>query len=78
MFFVLKEKNTNENKFKKRSSAASDRLKYENEIITRPDNIDLMLDYYFGGTALVSGGVFFKSIDNWLYEFADNNYEYYV
>jgi len=40
------------------------------------NNFDLMLDYYFGGTALVSGGVFFKSIDNWLYEFADNNYEY--
>ena len=40
------------------------------------NNVDLMLDYYFGGTALVSGGVFFKSIDNWLYEFADNNYEY--
>lgn len=40
------------------------------------NNFDLMLDYYFGGTALVSAGVFFKSIDNWLYEFADNNYEY--
>ena len=40
------------------------------------NNVDLMLDYYFGGTALVSAGVFFKSIDNWLYEFADNNYEY--
>ena len=40
LFMVLR----NENKFKKRSSAASDRLKYENEIITRPDNIDLMLE----------------------------------
>ena len=40
------------------------------------NNVDLMLDYYFGGTALVSAGMFFKSIDNWLYEFADNNYEY--
>ena len=39
LFMVLR----NENKFKKRSSAASDRLKYENEIITRPDNIDLMI-----------------------------------
>tara|TARA_B100001559_G_scaffold270243_1_gene238173 strand:+ start:1 stop:2715 length:2715 start_codon:yes stop_codon:yes gene_type:complete len=40
------------------------------------NNVDFMIDYYFGGITLVSGGVFFKSIDNWLYEFADNDYEY--
>ncbi len=40
------------------------------------NNIDVMFDYYFGGTALVSAGVFYKNIDNWLYEFTDNDYVY--
>ena len=39
LFMVLR----NETKFKKRSAAFSDRLKYEHEIITRPDIINLMI-----------------------------------
>ena len=40
------------------------------------NNFDLVFDYYMGGTALISLGAFYKNIDNWLYEFTDNDYTY--
>ena len=40
------------------------------------NNFDLMLDYYFGGTGLISVGAFYKNIDNWLYTFTTENYVY--
>ena len=41
---------------------------------TVSNNLDLIAEYYFGPVGLVSAGVFYKNIDNWLYEFTDNNY----
>lgn len=39
-------------------------------------NYDLMLENYFGSTGLLSGGLFYKSIDNWLYTFTTNDFIY--
>lgn len=41
---------------------------------TVSNNLDLMAEYYFGPLGLFSAGFFYKNIDNWLYEFTDNNY----
>ncbi len=39
-------------------------------------NIDFMAEYYFKGLGLFSVGFFNKSIDDWIYKFATNNYTY--
>ena len=43
---------------------------------TVSNNVDIMAEYYFGPLGLFSAGFFYKNIDNWLYEFTDNNYTY--
>ncbi len=37
------------------------------------DNFDLAIEYYFAEDAVISGGVFYKSIDNLIAEFVDSN-----
>ncbi len=40
------------------------------------NNFDLMVENYIGSTGLLSGGLFFKSINNWLYTFTTNDFIY--
>ena len=43
---------------------------------TVSNNVDIMAEYYFGPLGLFSAGLFYKNIDNWLYEYTDNNYTF--
>ena len=36
---------------------------------TVSDNLDIMAEYYFGTLGLFSAGLFYKNIDNWIYEY---------
>ena len=43
---------------------------------TVSNNFDLMAEYYFSNVGLITGGVFVKNIDNWLYLFSDDDYQF--
>lgn len=40
----------------------------------RSSNLDVMIENYFQSIGIVSGGVFYKSIDKFFYTYIDNNY----
>lgn len=40
----------------------------------RSSNLDLMFEKYFKSVGIISGGVFYKSIDRFFYTYIDNNY----
>ena len=43
---------------------------------TLSNNIDVMIDKYFGTTGLISLGLFSKTMDNWIYTYTTDNYSY--
>lgn len=38
-------------------------------------NFDLMAEYYFGSVGIISAGVFYKRMNNFIYSYADMNYD---
>ena len=43
---------------------------------TQANNFDLMAEKYIGNTGIISGGLFYKSIDNWIYTYSTDGYTY--
>jgi len=43
---------------------------------TTSNNFDIMAEKYVGNTGILSGGLFYKSLDNWIYTFRDSNFSY--
>ena len=43
---------------------------------TVSNNFDIMAEKYVGNTGILSGGLFYKSIDNWIYTYSSDGYTY--
>ena len=43
---------------------------------TLANSFDLMAEKYIGNTGIISGGLFYKSIDNWIYTYSTDGYTY--
>ena len=43
---------------------------------TVSNNFDIMAEKYVGNTGILSGGLFYKSIDNWIYTYTTDGYVY--
>ena len=43
---------------------------------TTSNNFDIMAEKYLGNTGILSGGLFYKSLDNWIYTFRDSDFTY--
>ena len=43
---------------------------------TAANNFDIMAEKYIGNTGILSGGLFYKSIDNWIYTYSADGYTY--
>ena len=43
---------------------------------TVSNNLDIMAEKYVGNTGILSGGLFYKSLDNWIYTYNTNTYTY--
>ncbi len=43
---------------------------------TVSNNLDIMAEKYVGNTGIISGGLFYKSLDNWIYTYNTNTYTY--
>ena len=43
---------------------------------TVSNNFDIMAEKYMGNTGIISGGLFYKSIDNWIYTYSTDGYTY--
>ena len=43
---------------------------------TTSNNFDIMAEKYVGNTGILSGGLFYKSLDNWIYTFRDSDFTY--
>ena len=43
---------------------------------TAANNFDIMAEKYIGNTGILSGGLFYKSINNWIYTYSADGYTY--
>ncbi|MGB1080766.1 MAG: TonB-dependent receptor, partial [Flavobacteriaceae bacterium] len=43
---------------------------------TVSNNFDIMAEKYVGNTSILSGGLFYKSLDNWIYTYSTSNFDY--
>ena len=60
------------------SNSADNEVEFGNPDLeaTVSNNFDLMAEKYVGNTGIISGGLFYKSLDNWIYTYSTNDYTY--
>jgi TonB-dependent receptor len=60
------------------SNSNDDEVEFGNSDLkaTESNNFDIMAEKYVGNTGIISGGVFYKSIDNWIYTYSTDGYTY--
>ena len=60
------------------SNSDDDEVEFGNSDLeaTESNNFDIMAEKYVGNTGIISGGVFYKSIDNWIYTYSTDGYTY--
>lgn len=60
------------------SNSDDDEVEFGNSDLeaTESNNFDVMAEKYVGNTGIISGGLFYKSIDNWIYTYSTDGYTY--
>ena len=60
------------------SNSDDDEVEFGNSDLeaTESNNFDIMAEKYVGNTGIISGGLFYKSIDNWIYTYSTDGYTY--
>jgi len=60
------------------SNSDDDEVEFGNSDLeaTESNNFDIMAEKYVGNTGIISGGVFYKSINNWIYTYSTDGYTY--
>lgn len=60
------------------SNSDDDEVEFGNSDLeaTESSNFDIMAEKYVGNTGIVSAGLFYKSIDNWIYTYSTDGYTY--
>ena len=60
------------------SNSDDDEVEFGNSDLeaTIANNFDIMAEKYVGNTGIISGGLFYKSIDNWIYTYSTDGYTY--
>lgn len=60
------------------SNSADEEVEFGNPDLeaTVSNNFDLMAEKYVGNTGIISGGLFYKSLDNWIYTYSTDDYTY--
>ena len=60
------------------SNSDDDEVEFGNSELeaTESNNFDIMAEKYIGNTGILSGGLFYKSIDNWIYTYSTDGYTY--
>ncbi len=60
------------------SNSDDDEVEFGNPDLeaTESNNFDIMAEKYVGNTGIISGGLFYKSIDNWIYTYSTDGYTY--